>query len=593
MRDLLQQHIGSGDTGAARIFQAVGDSAIPARSLGLAGVRLAALVLSLMVPAFCGIPGAAAGPAGRPEIVSTGQAVPGATERERSKSNRVLRFGVHVSGMGHLDPHFAAGSQDRALADMVFNGLLRYQPGNAPKIEPDLAAAIPEFQMAAGRQVWTVKLRRGVMFHPGPETPAYEMTAQDVAGSLKKSADSRFCAYAGEYVGMSFIAVDRYTVQITLEKPLSPILFLPKLTNYAGGFIVSQRAIEKMGYEKFKNHPVGTGPFVFKSYRPGEKLTLTANAHYFRGRPKLDGVEIFFLPDLHTREAALEAGELDVITGSGEKGWPEMMEHQKGIIIDAHGVGEVATIYFNTEMKPLNDIRVRKAMAYALNRREFLDTVSQRIGGAVYSPVPDRFLPGGLTDQEVHAIGLAYDTDLEKARHLLLEAGYPDGFALNLVTSEKRLYRTYYAVLRKQLGRIGIVCHVKTVSHSQMHKQIRHTPMPIVIYVAWRPNADIYLSSFFSSDAVVMTGAHADTNFSHYRKIDRLIEAARLEIDPTKQINLWKQAQIRILDDMAAYPIMYTIQCYARRANVDYGHPLVSTMALYPQFTEQTRLNGP
>jgi peptide/nickel transport system substrate-binding protein len=86
-----------------------------------------------------------------------------------------------------------------------------------------------------------------------------------------------------------------------------------------------------------------------------------------------------------------------------------------------------------------------------------------------------------------------------------------------------------------------------------------------------------------------VTGAKPDTNFSHYDGVDRLIEAARVEIDPEKQINLWVQAQIRILADMAAYPVMTTMQCYLRNKTVDYGHPLVSTMALYPQFTENTR----
>jgi len=556
-------------------------------------IRLAGLMLFVFFwGGHSGFGGSMAASSDRPVAVPAGKAAAERLHHQKPQGNSILRFGVHVSGMGNLDPHFAAGSQDRALADMVFNGLLRYKPGDAPQIEPDLAAAMPEFKMIGGRQVWTIKLRKGVMFHPGPATAAYEMTAEDVIYSLNKSADRRFCAYAGEYAGLSVEAVDRYTVRIILSKPLSAVLFLPKLTNYAGGFIVSKKAIEAMGYEQFKTHPVGTGPFVFKSYRRGEKLILAANPQYFRARPLLDGVEIHFLPDIQAREAALKAGELDVILGSGEKGWPEKFEVQPGIAIDAHGVGEVATIYFNSEVKPLDDIRVRRAIAYALDRRKFLETTSTRIVGAVYSPVPARFLPGGLTAEEVRNIGLAYDTDLEKARQLLVEAGYPDGFTLDLVTSEKRLYRTYYEVMREQLARIGIVCNVQVFSHSDMHKRIRKEPLPIVIYVAWRPNADIFLSRFFHSDSIVVTGANPDTNFSRYRNIDRLIEAARLEIDPEKQINLWKQAQIRILNDMVAYPIMYTIQCYARRTVVDYGHPLVSTMALYPQFTEKTRLNS-
>ena len=517
-------------------------------------------------------------------------AIPASKDYPSDSTPKILRFGVHVSEMGNLDPHFAAGSQDRALADMVFNGLLRYEPGNAPTIEPDLAENIPGFEMIGGRQVWTVKLRKGVLFHPGPETAAYELTAEDVVFSLQKSAHREYCAYAGEYEGMTVIPVDRYTVRIIVEKPVSSTLFLPKLTNYAGGFIVSKRAIEAMGYDRFKRHPVGTGPFSFSQYTPGERLVLEAHDGYFRGRPQLDGVQIRFVPEIQTREAALKAGELDVIMGYGEKGWPEKMANEPGIAVDTHGVGEVATIYFNTRMKPLGDIRVRRAIAFALNREAFLDTMSKQFVGSVYSPVPARFLPGGLTKSEAELLNIAYTQDLAKAKQLMVDAGYPEGFTLDLVTSEKRLYRTYYEEMRRQLSPIGIDCRITVEIHSNMHKLIRRDPKPIVIYVAWRPNADAYLSRFFHSDAIVVTGACPDTNFSHYDKIDRLIEAARLEIDPIQQVNLWGQAQIRILDDMAAYPIMYTNQCYARRDYVDFGHPLVTTMALYPQFTEKTRL---
>ncbi len=501
-----------------------------------------------------------------------------------------LRVGVHVSEMGQMDPHFAAGSQDRMLADMVFNALLRYVPGLAPVIEPDLAEAMPEFEMIDGKQVWTVKLRRGVMFHAGPDTQAYELTAADVVYSLHKSADRAFCAYAGEYEGMTVEPVGPYTVKIIPNRPVSAILFFSKLTDYAGGFIVSERAITAMGHDRFKQHPVGTGPFQFTRYSPGQELVLTAHDAYFRGRPQLAGVKIRFFPDIDARSSALKKGDLDVIMGSGEKGWAEKMAVEPGIVVDTHGVGEVATIFFNTAMKPLDDVRVRRALALSLNRKAFLDTASKAFVGSVCSPVPDSFLPGGITRAMVARLGLVCEQDLGRARQLLAQAGYPDGFTLDVVTSEKRLYRTYYEEMCRQLARIGVECRIEVVSHSRMHRQIRREPKPIVIYVAWRPNADAYLSRFFHSDAIIVTGRCPDTNFSHYDKIDRLIEGARLAVDPNEQISLWQQAQIRILHDVAAYPIMYTKQCYARRDVVDYGHPLVNTMALYPQFSEETRL---
>ena len=504
----------------------------------------------------------------------------------------VLRFGMPVTDVGRLDPHLAAGSQDRALADMVFNGLLRYAPGDAPKLEPDLAADIPLFEMVGGRQVWTVHLRRGVMFHAGPMTDAYELTADDVVFSLRKSADPAHCAYAGEYDGMTFEKVDAYTIRIILEKPLSSILFLPKLTDYAGGFIVSKRAVEAMGMEAHRIHPVGTGPFAFKMRIPNEKIMLSAHRHYFRGRPELQGVEIHFSSGIEKLEADLLRGDLDVIMGSGDKEWIEKMETVGDVVIDTHGVGEVISLYLNTQFKPLHDVRVRRAIAYAIDREAFLSISHPRLVGSACSQVPVQFLPGGLTPSDVARLDLLYPLNLEKARTLLADAGYPDGFTMDLVASEKRLHRGCFALIVEQLAKIGIDCRITFVPHGAMHRLIRQGLQPMVLYTAWRPNADAYLSRFFHSDAIVVTGSHPDTNFSHYRQIDRLIEAARLEIDPEKQINLWGQAQIRILNDMAAYPIMFTKQCYARKRYVDYGHELSSTMALYPQFTEKTRMTA-
>ena len=505
--------------------------------------------------------------------------------------DRILKFGIHVSAMGNLDPHFAAGSQDRAFADMVFNGLLRYKPGNAPQIEPDLALKIPEFKLVDGKQVWTILLRKNVMFHRGPVTDAYELTADDVVFSLNKSKDEKFCAYAGGYTGMTIKKIDLYTIQIIMEKPVSSILFFPKITNYGGGFIVSKKAVEAMGYDAFTQHPVGTGPFRFEQYEKEKYLSLKAHDQYFKGSPGLSAVQIYFLPDIKDRYDALEKGELDVITGSAQKGWLESIENDKDVIIDTHGVGEVATLYLNTQMKPLDDIRVRQAIAFSLSRQSFLDTISARVSGSVYSPVPDQFLPGGLSQEAVKILNLEYFQDLDKARQLLNQAGYPNGFTLDLVSSEKWVYQTYYNALKEQLAKVNIACNVKVETHSTMHKQIRENPKPLVIYPAWRPNADAYLTRFFHSDSIIVTGKKPDTNFSFYDKIDKLIEAARLEVDPEEQSNLWIQAQIRILNDMAAYPLMFTKQIYIRKAYVDYGHDLFSTMALYPQFTEKTNVN--
>lgn len=505
-------------------------------------------------------------------------------------SATILHLGINAADLETLDPHFAASFNDRLVVDMVYNALIRFKPGNAPMMEPDLAESIPEPVMVNGKQVWTFKLKKGVMFHRSPKTESYELTADDVVYSFRKSADPKRSAYAGEYTGMTVEKVDDYTSRIIVDQPMSPIIFLSKITDYAGGFIISKKAVEAMGDEAIKTHPVGTGPFRFDSYTCKKKFRLVANERYFRGYPLLKGVEIHYLPDPEKRDAGFRQGWLDVIRGVVETEWIEEVLKNKDVLVDLIGVSEVANIHFNTSVKPLQDIRVRKAIAYALNRDKFLAPFGKDIAANAHSPVPGQFLPGGLTEKEVKFLDLDYSTDLEKARRLLAEAGYPHGFSLEVVVSEFRALRKNCESMKKQLAQIGIDLKLHIVGHSTMHRLIRQDMSPIVIYEAWRPNVDVFLTRFFHSESIVVTGDKPDTNFSHYVEIDNLIEAARKETDPAKQVKLWKYAQIKLLEDMVVYPIHYKKKVYARKNYVDYGHPLVATVALYPQFTEKTRI---
>jgi peptide/nickel transport system substrate-binding protein len=511
---------------------------------------------------------------------------------EPVEAPKILRVGQNAADLSSLDPHFATTTEARALVDMIFSGLLRYKPGDGSfeMMEPDLAEELPTMEMVDGKQVWTFKLRQGVMCHPSGAMPAYELTSDDVVYSLEKSADPERSAYAGEYTGMTFEAVDANTVKITLESPISPVLFYPKVANYSGGFIVCKQAVESLGIDKFKTNPVGTGAFIFEDYSPQEKVVLKANPDYFRGKPQIDGVEYRYMADISSREAGLLSGELDVINGLPDIAWVEKMQQESGIVVDVFGVGEVATVHFNTSVEPLNDPEVRKALAYALDRDEFLALFGEPVAENVFSPVPAKFLAGGLTQEETDALGLTYDVDRELAKQMLADAGYADGFSLEVVTSEMTGYRRIYENMQAQLAEVGVDLKVNVVDHSTMHAQIREDVNPIVVYIAWRPNADVYLTRFYHSDSIVVTGAKPDTNFSHYDQIDDLIEAARVATSAEEQIDLWKQAQTKILEDMVSKPLHFQQQVYARSEAVDYGHDLISVLALYPGITEKTTL---
>jgi peptide/nickel transport system substrate-binding protein len=508
-----------------------------------------------------------------------------------SSENRrqpILRIGINATDVETLDPHKAAAFNDRLVVDMIFNGLLRYEPGNAPRFEADLAEKIPEPYLKESRQIWPITLKKGVRFHSVPGYEDYELTADDVVYSFNRAADPNRSRYAGEYAGMTVEKVDRYSCNIIMASPLSPVLFFTKIADYAGGFVVPKQIVEEMGDEEFRKHPIGTGPFRFAVHQPKQGVQLSANQSYFRGSPQLESVSVFFYPDAQERYHAFKLGQLDLIRAGYEITAENLLP--KETIVDVFGVPEVAIIHFNTAVKPLNDIRVRKAIAYALDRNLFLASFDGLTTTNVFSPIPDKYLPGGLSEEQVKTLDLDYAYNPEKAKTLLKEAGYQTGFSLDVVATKLKHVQKNYLSFKEQLGKVGIQIRLNIVDHSTMHRLIRQDLSPIVIYEAWRPNADVFLSRFFHSDSIVVSGRNPDTNFSHYRAIDNLIVRARKEMDPEWQSRLWEYAQVKILEDMVAYPLHYRKRVYIRRGYLDYGHLLLSSMALYPQITEETRV---
>ncbi|WDP84852.1 MAG: hypothetical protein HUN05_06550 [Desulfobacter sp.] len=122
------------------------------------------------------------------------------------------------------------------------------------------------------------------------------------------------------------------------------------------------------------------------------------------------------------------------------------------------------------------------------------------------------------------------------------------------------------------------------------HEKIRENLNPIVLYFTFRPNADNYLRGFFHSDSIVKTGKTPHTNFSHYSGMDSLLDDAKSDIDPRRQVLLWEQAQIKLLSQALVFPLFNIRQCTVRRDYVNYGHVLHFSLSDYPQFNETTCL---
>ncbi|MBM4305926.1 MAG: polyamine ABC transporter substrate-binding protein [Deltaproteobacteria bacterium] len=520
---------------------------------------------------------------------------------EKLSKDQVITIAFDVGDAKTFEPHRAAATGDRPIADMVFNGLVRYPPGNQVAVEPDLAKS---WKVSKDGKIWTFELRKGVFFHPFPGYPnGYELTSEDVVYSFKRASTPDHSSYAGEYSGMTFEAVGPNTVKITIEKPVSEPLFLAKVASYAGGFIVSKKAIEEKGAEWFKMNPVGTGPFIFKSYEPRQKTVLVPNKNYFRGAPILKEVVIRYMPSVSSREMGLQTGELQIIEGLKEDKWVEKIAALPDVKVKAFGPCETQMLHFNMNKEPFNDIRVRKAISYAISREEVATFMGKGLAVPIYSPAQAPPAPGALTKEETLKAEVVYEDNIAEAKKLLAEAGYPNGFKTEVIISEmESSYKKPMIAIQAQLKKVGIDMALKVVDHSSFHSLIREDASPIVYYAAWRPNVDVFLTRFYHSDSVVKKGKKPDTNFSHYGlvdangdgktdSVDELIEKARWELDAKKQMALWKEAQIKLLKDVVVVPIIRLKYAFPMRASVDLGNPLEFSWATYaPQITEKTRI---
>ena len=489
-----------------------------------------------------------------------------------AKEVKTINMAYGSANAGSLDPHFSTKSQDKNIFGMMFNGLVRFKPGdtNPANIEADLAES---WTSSPDGLVWTFKLRKGVQFHTG----FGEMTAEDVVYSLNRAKDPKTSAVASDYKSFKEVkALDPYTVEITLNNPVPSLLGL--VANYHGGNVVSKKADMEVD---FKTHPVGTGPFAFVEFKSKQYVKLAAHKDYFRGAPQVDEIVYSYVPVNTSRELAFKKGTLDAFSGTREERWVNRMSRNKNINIAVFSPGELRTLHLNTKSGPLADVRVRRAIAHAIDRK----TITQIIGNSVTRPntsvIPVGYL--GHT-QEVPQ----YDYDLEKAKALLREAGYADGVTLEIIITKNEALLKPMQIVQAQLAKANINLVMNVVEHPAFHAQIRKDLSPMVLYGAARfPVADTYLTQFYESKSTVGTPTGV-TNFSHCDVADEEIQKARVETDQQKQLDYWKTAQIKISENVCSVPLFEQMQVWGISKDIEFGYEFNGSVSLGPMFNEQT-----
>lgn len=416
----------------------------------------------------------------------------------------------------HLDPtSAAAGAIDSVLYSNVFEGLTRF--GSDGSVNPGLAAS---WEISEDGTVYTFHLNEGVKFHDGSA-----MDAEDVKFSLDRArAEDSANAQKALFKGITDVTVvDPMTVKVTLDGPNGNFLF-----NMAWGdaVIVAPESIENI-----KTNPVGTGAFKFTNWVQGDKIDLEKNADYWGTPAKLDKVTFKFISDPTAAFAAVMAEDVNAFVGfPAPENLPQFEADARFQVLVGSTEGETI-LSTNNKMPPFDNVKVREAVAHAIDRQAIIDGAMFGYG----TPIGTHFAPHNPDYVDLTGMS-AYDPDLSKK--LLAEAGFPDGFKTTLKLPPPSYARRGGEIIAAQLRAVGIETEISNLEWAQWLEQVfrgkdfgltivSHTePFDIGIYA--RP--DYYFQYDNPAFQQLMTDLNATT-------------------DPAKRSEILKEAQTMIAKD--------------------------------------------
>lgn len=432
------------------------------------------------------------------------------------KDGGSLVFGLETE-TDHLDPYKAATADTRSVLFNIFEGLVK--PDKDGNLIPAVAEKLPD--VSSDGLTYTFKIRSGIKFHNGNA-----VTASDVKYSLET-------AKADQIAGLSEVksvdADDPSTVKITLNVKDND--FLSYLTV----------AIIPKDYTQQDTHPIGTGPYKFESYTPQQSLVLAKNTDYWqKGLPHLDKVTFKFESDtnallLDLQGGGVQAASVDNATANQLK---------TGFTIEQANSNAVQQLDLNNAVKPFDNVKVRQAVSYAIDPDEIIKTVNYGKGVRVGTPV----IPGFKKYYD-ESLANAYKKDPAKAKQLLSEAGYPNGFSFSItVPSNYQVHVDTAQVIINELKAIGVTATIKQVdwatwlSQTYTNRQYESTVISV-------DGSNLSPESFLGRYVTT-----SKSNFLNYKSTDydTLYKQAVNENDDTKRIQLFKQAQELVSKDAAA-----------------------------------------
>jgi len=481
----------------------------------------------------------------------------------------VIAIGADQTG---LDPQTVQNNESGFIMSTIYDGIVNYKPGTS-LVAPGLAES---WTISTDGKVYTFKFRHGVNFHDG--TP---VNARTVAQDLDRAINPQNPCYvlgrkavdtydeftfgnAKDGTAAKMDVIDDYTLRFTLPQPNAP--FLTSLAMIWQG-IVSPAATKQYNCDA-SQHPVGTGPFKFVEAVRNDHVTLDANSNYWNGRPKVDRIIFVIVPESATRMLKLERNEVQILADVPPSDYARVTGNPQLKLYSAPALTMLGMGMAN-DAAPFTDVRVRQAMNYAVDK----DAINKGLyGGALTA---SQGMPPVLWGYNKTL--KPYPYDVAKAKQLLTEAGFPNGF-----TTEMSVYanpRGYNPVGGAKLGeavqgylvKVGVTVHITQYEWGAFLNKMRHTAWTGMAPDGWtgdNGDPDNFLGDKFEFDEAA-GHARINNNSHHHNAVyDRLIVQGRQTTDQSRRVQIYIQAN-QILHDDAPWIFMnHTNQVRATRANV-------------------------
>ncbi len=498
----------------------------------------------------------------------------------RAADPKVIRFGLAAKQPAALDPAIGIQGEDNDVTRQIFDAVIDSPYGTFDLLPKDIVPeAAKSWEISKDSKTYTVTLRQGMLFHKGYG----EVTAEDAKFTFDRLRDpATGSGYRIFYDNVDQVQVlDKYRFRISLKQP-DPTFYASAMIA-RGALIVPRKAVEKLG-ARFRRAPVGSGPFEFEAFDIDRGVILKPFAQYHRGPPQVDGVEFRYVPDSTARTLGFIKGELDIIEGVRLPGWIDDIRGQAPHAeFDFTRPGSTNVVSFNMTHKPFDDVRVRKAIRYAIDRN-LLKQAYGDLYGDVWGINPPEY-PGAFDRQTLPA-KLRYDGDPAKAKQLLAAAGFPHGFAFDNFISEREDYQAIMLMIQEMLRKVGIDMRLQTVDHTTYHTRCLHDGCVFPMNSeTTAPVGSLLLQGDFSRDAVVSANGGGRSNFSHYGQVTPGIDGtlAKLLSEPDLQRReaLTRDAEIQVLKDMPGWNALSLHWVFARNPRLDLGFKIKASYAYF------------